>query len=167
MKIIKSVTFAIVGTTLLATSFPAIQAHANDQTIENNTVVESAQETDGNNPSQIGNTIYSISNQPENYLSESALSTSLKAKKYKKGVSKIVKKGKYTTIYINKSDAQDIVSGAGIAIGGYTGRTLGVLLGLAGLGTRRAIKGGVWLKTMNITGTDGLTHTVVKSFGWQ
>lgn len=41
MKIITSVTFAIVGTTLLATSFPAIQAHANDQTIESNTVVES------------------------------------------------------------------------------------------------------------------------------
>lgn len=166
MKIIKSVIFAVVGATLLTTGSPAIQAHASDQVAENN-VVESAHKIDGKNPSRIGNTIYSISNQPENYLSEATFSTSLKAKKYKQGVSKVVKKGKYTTIYISKSDAQDIVSGAGIVIGGYTGKSLGVLLGLAGLGTRRAIKGGVWLKTMNITGTDGLTHTVVKSFGWQ
>lgn len=66
-----------------------------------------------------------------------------------------------------KNDARDIVSGAGIVIGGFSGKGLGVLLGLAGLGTTRAIKGGIWIKTMNIKGTDGMYHTVVQSFGWQ
>lgn len=144
---------------------PLSQVSANDsistEKVSNETV-KSSENVDGNNATTVGNTVYSIAPEISNQFS-----VSLRAAKYKQGVSKVTKSGKYTTIYISKTDAQDIISGAGIVIGGYTGKGLGVLLGLAGLGTTRAIKGGIWIKTMNITGTDGMTHTVVQSFGWQ
>ncbi|MFT8638270.1 MAG: hypothetical protein ABF811_10045 [Pseudoclavibacter sp.] len=111
----------------------------------------------------VGNTIYSVSPTLNN-----SVAVSLARKhNYINGVNKIKKSGKYTTIYISKHSARLIVEGSGIVIGGYTGRALGVLLGLAGLGSREAIKGGIWIKTMNIEGTDGIYRTVVVSWGWQ
>lgn len=91
----------------------------------------------------------------------------MRAVKYKQGVSKVTHQGKYTTIYISKSDAIHIVSGVGIVIGGISGKALGILLGLAGLGATQAIKGGIWIKTMVVKDLDGKYHTVIKSYGWQ
>ncbi|ANN47732.1 hypothetical protein A6F53_00025 [Levilactobacillus brevis] len=73
--------------------------------------------------------------------------------KYKNGVNKVVKHGnKGMTVYISKSNAKLIISGAGVVIGGYTKGTLGVILGLAGLAAQNSIKGGSGLELASLKG---------------
>ncbi|MCO7127912.1 hypothetical protein NIE88_19415 [Sporolactobacillus shoreicorticis] len=112
---------------------------------------------------RVGNTIYSVST-----TADSSTSPLFSALYKSKGVTKITHDGRYSTIYLTKHDAQLAVEGAGIVVGGYVGRALGVLLlALVGLGTREAIKGAVWIRLLTIQGTDGLYHTVVVKWGWQ
>ena len=163
MNLVKATATILTSILLTGVSIPLTQVHADNNNQQTNVPhSNSSEKLDGDNATTVGNTVYSIS--PE---TNSQIGVPLRAVKYKQGVSKVTQNGKYTTIYISKNDARDIVSGAGIVIGGFSGKGLGVLLGLAGLGTTRAIKGGIWIKTMNIKGTDGMYHTVVQSFGWQ
>ncbi|WP_282802559.1 hypothetical protein [Secundilactobacillus kimchicus] len=103
------------------------------------------------------------------FVPYNATKTLLAARKYKNGVSKVVSHGRNSaTIYFSKHDAQLIVTGAGIVIGGYTGGTLGIILGLVGLYTKESIKGGLWVRVNYVKGAiDGQLHMVLGGWGWQ
>ncbi|MCI1857878.1 MAG: hypothetical protein LKI80_06900 [Sporolactobacillus sp.] len=97
---------------------------------------------------------------------------SLAKKKHHKGVTKVVRKGKYTITYISKSMLTKILKSGSIAIGAapIPGKKIIVWFIKATLGIYfvwGSVPGGIWIKTRNLKSTNGTYRTVVVSWGWQ
>lgn len=85
------------------------------------------------------------------------------------GVNKLVSHGMtHTTAYISGTNAKLAIEGATLVGSAYLpGRTLQLLLNLAGLGSTTAIKGGVRLEITYVRDWNGAYHQTLTGWGWQ
>lgn len=95
MHLVKATATILTSILLTGVSIPLTQVHANNNNPQTNVAnSNSSEKLDGDNATTVGNTVYSIS--PE---TNSQIGVSLRAVKYKQGVSKVTQNGKYPALY--------------------------------------------------------------------